>query len=114
MSVLDGVEPAAFWSRFEELTTIAGPLRSDEPATAWAKEWVAARGFESEQVPANGTQIAAAEADSPNLDGKRFMDHSVQVPVQICWIVIALADIGIAWLFFGPTPAPTVSTTSVP
>ena len=46
-------------------------------------------------LPANGTQIAAAEADetgSTNL-GKRVIDHSFQLPLQICWIVTALAGI---------------------
>ena len=60
-------------------------------------------------LPANGTQIAAAEADetgSTNL-GKRVIDHSFQLPLQICWIVTALAGIAIVWLFFGDqTPAP--------
>ena len=62
-------------------------------------------------LPANGTQIAAAEADetgSTNL-GKRVIDHSFQLPLQICWIVTALAGIVIVWLFFGDqTPAPPV------
>ena len=60
-------------------------------------------------LPANGTQIAAAEADetgSTNL-GKRVIDHSFQLPLQICWIVTALAGIAIVWLFFGDqTPVP--------
>src|SRR6185503_20143725 len=60
-------------------------------------------------LPANGTQIAAAEADTTGTTnlGKRVVDHSFQVPLQICWIVTALAGIGIVWLFFGghtPTP----------
>ena len=62
-------------------------------------------------LPANGTQIAAAEADetgSTNL-GKRVIDHSFQLPLQICWIVTALAGIAIVWLFFGDqTPVPPV------
>jgi anaerobic C4-dicarboxylate transporter DcuB len=65
-------------------------------------------------LPANGTQIAAAEADetgSTNL-GKRVIDHSFQLPLQICWIVTALAGIVIVWLFFGDqTPAPPVPAT---
>lgn len=60
-------------------------------------------------LPANGTQIAAAEADttgSTNL-GKRVIDHSFQLPLQICWIVTALVGIVIVWLFFGDqTPTP--------
>jgi dipeptidase D len=43
--VLAGVEPAAFWRRFEELTTIARPSRREEPVIAWVKEWAAERGF---------------------------------------------------------------------
>ena len=54
-------------------------------------------------LPANGTQIAAAEADTTGTTslGKRVIDHSFQVPLQICWIVTALAGIAISWLFFG-------------
>ncbi|MGH3128670.1 MAG: anaerobic C4-dicarboxylate transporter family protein, partial [Gaiellaceae bacterium] len=65
-------------------------------------------------LPANGTQIAAAEADTTGTTslGKRVVDHSFQLPLQIAWIVTALVGIGIVWLFFGdtgavPTPAPT-------
>jgi anaerobic C4-dicarboxylate transporter DcuA/anaerobic C4-dicarboxylate transporter DcuB len=65
-------------------------------------------------LPANGTQIAAAEADetgSTNL-GKRVVDHSFQLPLQICWIVTALAGIAIVWLFFGDqTPVPPAPAT---
>jgi anaerobic C4-dicarboxylate transporter DcuA/anaerobic C4-dicarboxylate transporter DcuB len=65
-------------------------------------------------LPANGTQIAAAEADktgSTNL-GKRVIDHSFQLPLQVCWIVTALVGIAIVWLFFGDqTPTPPVPTT---
>ena len=60
-------------------------------------------------LPANGTQIAAAEADTTGTTslGKRVIDHSFQLPLQICWIVTALAGIVIVWLFFGGhTPAP--------
>jgi anaerobic C4-dicarboxylate transporter DcuA/anaerobic C4-dicarboxylate transporter DcuB len=64
-------------------------------------------------LPANGTQIAAAEADetgTTNL-GKRVVDHSFQLPLQICWVVTALTGIAIVWLFFGGhTPAPPPAT----
>ena len=68
-------------------------------------------------LPANGTQIAAAEADTTGTTnlGKRVVDHSFQVPLQICWVVTALAGIVIVWLFFGGhTPAPPVPTTTGP
>jgi len=64
-------------------------------------------------LPANGTQIAAAEADTTGSTslGKRVFDHSFQLPLQVCWIVTALAGILIAWLFFGghtpDAPVPT-------
>jgi len=64
-------------------------------------------------LPANGTQIAAAEADTTGSTslGKRVFDHSFQLPLQVCWIVTALAGILIAWLFFGGhTPAAPVPT----
>ena len=39
--------------------------------------------------------------------GKRVVDHSFQLPLQIAWIVTALVGIVIVWLFFGDqTPAP--------
>ena len=60
-------------------------------------------------LPANGTQIAAAEADTTGTTnlGKRVVDHSFQLPLQIVWIVTALVGVVIVWLFFGGhTPAP--------
>jgi anaerobic C4-dicarboxylate transporter DcuA/anaerobic C4-dicarboxylate transporter DcuB len=68
-------------------------------------------------LPANGTQIAAAEADETGTTtlGKRVIDHSFQLPLQICWIVTAIVGIVIVWLFFGGhTPAPPVPTTTTP
>ena len=68
-------------------------------------------------LPANGTQIAAAEADETGTTtlGKRVIDHSFQLPLQICWIVTAIVGIVIVWLFFGDqTPAPPVPTTTGP
>ncbi len=64
--------------------------------------------------PANGTQIAAAEADETGSTtlGKRVVDHSFQLPLQIAWVVTALAGCLIVYLFFGDqTPAPPVPTT---
>lgn len=66
-------------------------------------------------LPANGTQIAAAEADTTGTTslGKRVIDHSFQLPLQIAWIVTALVGCLIVWLFFGGhTPAPPVPTTT--
>jgi anaerobic C4-dicarboxylate transporter DcuB len=68
-------------------------------------------------LPANGTQIAAAESDETGTTtlGKRVIDHSFQLPLQICWIVTALAGIVIVWLFFGDqTPAPPAPATPAP
>ena len=62
-------------------------------------------------LPANGTQIAAAEADLTGTTtlGKRVVDHSFQLPLQIAWIVTALAGMAIVFLFFGDvTPAAPV------
>jgi anaerobic C4-dicarboxylate transporter DcuB len=64
-------------------------------------------------LPTNGTQIAAAEADKTGTTtlGKRVIDHSFQVPLQVCWIVTLLAGCAIVFLFFGDqTPAPPVPT----
>jgi anaerobic C4-dicarboxylate transporter DcuA/anaerobic C4-dicarboxylate transporter DcuB len=70
-------------------------------------------------LPANGTQIAAAEADTTGTTslGKRVFDHSFQFPLQIVWIVTALTGVLIVWLFFGghtpappTTPAPATTT----
>ncbi len=65
-------------------------------------------------LPANGTQIAAAEADTTGTTtlGKRVVDHSFQLPLQICWIVTAITGMVVVWLFFGGhTPAPPTPTT---
>jgi anaerobic C4-dicarboxylate transporter DcuA/anaerobic C4-dicarboxylate transporter DcuB len=65
-------------------------------------------------LPANGTQIAAAEADTTGTTtlGKRVVDHSFQLPLQICWIVTAITGMVVVWLFFGGhTPAPPAPTT---
>jgi anaerobic C4-dicarboxylate transporter DcuB len=67
--------------------------------------------------PANGTQIAAAEADETGSTtlGKRVVDHSFQLPLQIAWVVTALVGCLIVYLFFGdqtpPPPVPTTTTT---
>ncbi|HSL65665.1 MAG TPA: anaerobic C4-dicarboxylate transporter family protein [Gaiellaceae bacterium] len=52
-------------------------------------------------LPANGTQIAAAEADTTGTTtlGKRVIDHSFQLPLQIAWIVTALTGIAIVAVF---------------
>jgi anaerobic C4-dicarboxylate transporter DcuA/anaerobic C4-dicarboxylate transporter DcuB len=52
-------------------------------------------------LPANGTQIAAAEADTTGTTtlGKRVIDHSFQLPLQIAWIVTALAGMAIVAVF---------------
>ena len=52
-------------------------------------------------LPANGTQIAAAEADRTGTTtlGKRVVDHSFQLPLQIAWIVTALVGIAIVAIF---------------
>ncbi len=59
--------------------------------------------------PANGTQIAAAEADRTGTTtlGKRVVDHSFQFPLQIAWVTTAIVGIVIVYLFFNDhTPAP--------
>jgi anaerobic C4-dicarboxylate transporter DcuA/anaerobic C4-dicarboxylate transporter DcuB len=52
-------------------------------------------------LPANGTQIAAAEADTTGTTtlGKRVIDHSFQLPLQVAWIVTALTGIAIVAVF---------------
>ena len=68
-------------------------------------------------LPANGTQIAAAEADTTGTTtlGKRVVDHSFQLPLQIAWVVTALVGIVIVWLFFGGhTPAPPTPAAPTP
>ena len=52
-------------------------------------------------LPANGTQIAAAEADTTGTTtlGKRVIDHSFQLPLQVAWIVTVLVGIGIVSVF---------------
>jgi anaerobic C4-dicarboxylate transporter DcuA/anaerobic C4-dicarboxylate transporter DcuB len=52
-------------------------------------------------LPANGTQIAAAEADTTGTTtlGKRVIDHSFQLPLQIAWITTALVGMAIVAIF---------------
>ena len=52
-------------------------------------------------LPANGTQIAAAEADTTGTTtlGKRVVDHSFQLPLQVAWITTALVGILIVAVF---------------
>ncbi len=52
-------------------------------------------------LPANGTQIAAAEADTTGTTslGKRVIDHSFQLPLQVAWIVTALVGLAVATVF---------------
>jgi anaerobic C4-dicarboxylate transporter DcuA/anaerobic C4-dicarboxylate transporter DcuB len=52
-------------------------------------------------LPANGTQIAAAEADTTGTTtlGKRVVDHSFQLPLQVCWIVTVLVGLAIVAIF---------------
>jgi anaerobic C4-dicarboxylate transporter DcuA/anaerobic C4-dicarboxylate transporter DcuB len=52
-------------------------------------------------LPANGTQIAAAEADRTGTTtlGKRVLDHSFQLPLQIAWITTALVGMAIVYVF---------------
>jgi anaerobic C4-dicarboxylate transporter-like protein len=51
-------------------------------------------------LPANGTQIAAAEADTTGTTtlGKRVIDHSFQLPLQVAWITTAIVGLGVATL----------------
>lgn len=53
-------------------------------------------------LPANGTQIAAAEADTTGTTslGKRVIDHSFQIPLQVAWITTVLVGLAIAFVFF--------------
>jgi dipeptidase D len=44
--VFAGLEPQAFWRRFQTLTTIARPSRHEELVAAHAREWAAEKGFE--------------------------------------------------------------------
>jgi anaerobic C4-dicarboxylate transporter DcuA/anaerobic C4-dicarboxylate transporter DcuB len=52
-------------------------------------------------LPANGTQIAAAEADTTGTTtlGKRVIDHSFQLPLQIARISTAIVGIAIVAIF---------------
>jgi anaerobic C4-dicarboxylate transporter DcuA/anaerobic C4-dicarboxylate transporter DcuB len=66
--------------------------------------------------PANGTQIAAAQQDETGTTtlGKRVLDHSFQLPLQIAWITTVLVGIAIAWLFFGDSSGATTNTGTSP
>ena len=45
-SVLAGLEPLAFWRRFEELTRIARPSRHEERVIEHVERWADEHGFE--------------------------------------------------------------------
>jgi dipeptidase D len=47
--VLEGVEPTAFWARFETLTTIARPSRAEEPVIEHIRGWAERNDFELQQ-----------------------------------------------------------------
>jgi hypothetical protein len=49
----------------------------------------------------DGTQIAAAEADTTGTTtlGKRVIDHSFLLPLQVAWIVTALVGLAIVAIF---------------
>jgi len=61
-------------------------------------------------LPANGTQIAAAEADTTKTTtlGKRVLDHSFQLPLQILWITTALVGLAIVAVFFADKGIPVM------
>ncbi|HSK15894.1 MAG TPA: peptidase dimerization domain-containing protein [Gaiellaceae bacterium] len=110
--------PAARETDFRAaLTAAAGTVRdqysktdpgvtvSVEPAEPPERPWME-----------EATQIAAAEVDKTGTTtlGKRVVDHSFQLPLQVAWIVTALVGIVIVYIFFGShTPAPP-ATTAVP
>jgi hypothetical protein len=90
-SVLSGLEPAAFWQRFDELTTIARPSRREDPVIAHVERWADSRGFVRRSDAARKTGTTTL--------GKRVIDHSFQLPLQIAWISTALVGIGIVAVF---------------
>jgi anaerobic C4-dicarboxylate transporter DcuB len=52
-------------------------------------------------LPANGTQTAAAEAGTAGTTtlGKRVIDHSFHLPLQIAWISTAIVGIAVVAIF---------------
>jgi anaerobic C4-dicarboxylate transporter DcuA/anaerobic C4-dicarboxylate transporter DcuB len=74
--------------------------------------WIAVAGVLF--LPANGTQIAAAEADTTGTTtlGKRVVDHSFQLPLQVAWIVSVLVAIVIVKFFFDDVTAVMPATTT--
>jgi dipeptidase D len=48
-SVLEGLEPRAFWAQFEALTTIPRPSRHEEPVIEHVRAWASDHGFELAQ-----------------------------------------------------------------
>jgi len=63
--VLAGLEPEAFWRRFEALTTIARPSRHEELAAAYVRDWAEERGF-----AVAGDEIGNLVVRVPATDGR--------------------------------------------
>ena len=112
--LLSGLEPQAFWGHFDALTKIARPSRQEAAVSDHVRSWADQHGFGAGYMiamwtavvgvlflPANGTQIAAAEADSTGATtlGKRVIDHSFQLPLQVARISTALVGIAIVAVF---------------
>ena len=116
-SVVGGPEPGSSWGPFETLKPIPRPSRHEAPAIVHVREWADRQAFELEQDAARKLVIrvpgrrGADETGTPTL-GKRVIDHSFQLPLQIAWIVTLLAGCAIVYLFYGDhTPPPPVPTT---
>ena len=60
-----GLEPVAFWGRFEELTTIARPSRHEEPVIEHVRDWAAERGFELQQDAGRNLVIRVPATPGP-------------------------------------------------
>jgi dipeptidase D len=56
-SVLAGLEPGAFWSRFETLTTISRPSRNEEPVIEHVRAWAAEKGLDLQEDSARNLVV---------------------------------------------------------
>ena len=67
---LAGLEPRAFWDRFEQLTKIARPSRHEEPVIEWVRAWGSERGYDVRQDAARNLVQAGQHRCSGDTTGK--------------------------------------------
>jgi dipeptidase D len=80
---LAGLEPAALWAHFAELTTIARPSGQEAAAAAWLSAWARRRGFAARQDAAGNLCLAVpASPDAAGAPAVALQAHLDMVCVR--------------------------------